>query len=265
MIVRAPARRAPAMAASPTPPQPNTATVSPCWTLPVYIAAPRPAITPQPIRPAASGRARGSTGTHCPAATSVFSAKAPMPSAGDRATPPSVIFCVAFCEAKQYHGRPRRQERQVPHGARQARIDVVARRDVGHAVADRLHHARRLVAEQEGELVVDRALAVVEVGVADPARLHLHQGLPGAGVGHLDDLDPDRLVLLHGHDGPHFTRHGRTVAARRRATRSSSHGSGGRFGGGRAGPVGVDPRMCKRPLNGGRPTIPDCGVRLQPR
>ena len=35
MIVRAPARRAPAMAASPTPPQPNTATVSPRWTLPV--------------------------------------------------------------------------------------------------------------------------------------------------------------------------------------------------------------------------------------
>ena len=55
MIVFAPARRAPAMAALPTPPQPNTATLSPRPTSPVYIAAPRPAITPQPRSPAASG------------------------------------------------------------------------------------------------------------------------------------------------------------------------------------------------------------------
>ena len=56
MIVRAPARRAPAMAASPTPPQPNTATVSPRPTSPVFIAAPRPAITPQPEQAGGLGR-----------------------------------------------------------------------------------------------------------------------------------------------------------------------------------------------------------------
>ena len=56
MIVAAPARRAPAIAASPTPPQPNTATESPRATSPVFIAAPSPAITPQPSRPAAVGR-----------------------------------------------------------------------------------------------------------------------------------------------------------------------------------------------------------------
>ena len=110
------------MAASPTPPQPKTATVSPRWTLPVSMAAPRPAITPQPMRPAASGWARASTGTHWPAATRVFSAKAPMPRAGDSSCPSSVIFCLALSESKQYQGRPRRHERQVPHGARQARI-----------------------------------------------------------------------------------------------------------------------------------------------
>ena len=44
------------MAALPTPPQPNTATLSPRPTSPVYIAAPSPAITPQPSSPAASGR-----------------------------------------------------------------------------------------------------------------------------------------------------------------------------------------------------------------
>ena len=39
------------MAASPTPPHPMTATESPRETLPVFTAAPRPAITPQPSRP----------------------------------------------------------------------------------------------------------------------------------------------------------------------------------------------------------------------
>ena len=38
--------------------------------------------------------------------------------------------------------------------------------------------------EQEGEVVVDTALAVVQVGVADPARLHVDDGLtrPGSGT-----------------------------------------------------------------------------------
>ena len=82
MIFEAPARAAPAIAAAPTPPQPMTATVEPRPTLPVLMAAPRPAITPQPSRPTAAARADGSTFVHWPAATSVFSAKAPMPSAG---------------------------------------------------------------------------------------------------------------------------------------------------------------------------------------
>ena len=56
-------------------------------------------------------------------------------------------------------------------------------------VADRLHDAGGLVAEQEREVVVDAALAVVQVGVADPAGLHLHHRLAGAGVGDVDRLD----------------------------------------------------------------------------
>ncbi len=51
----------PTIAASPTPPQPNTATESPRCTLPVSIAAPSPAITPHPSSPAAVGDASGST------------------------------------------------------------------------------------------------------------------------------------------------------------------------------------------------------------
>ena len=97
MIVRAPASRAPRIAASPTPPQPMTATESPRVTGAVLIAAPRPAITPQPSRPATSGGTAGSTLVHWPAATSVLSTKAPMPSAGDSAVPSSsVIFCAAL-------------------------------------------------------------------------------------------------------------------------------------------------------------------------
>ena len=61
------------MAASPTPPQPNTATESPRPTLPVLIAAPMPAITPQPSRPAAVAGAAGSTFVHCPRSASARS------------------------------------------------------------------------------------------------------------------------------------------------------------------------------------------------
>src|SRR6516164_3516579 len=121
MTTRAPASAAAAMAALPTPPHPITATASPRDTPPVLAAAPKPAITPQPMSPAASGRALRSTGTHWLAATSVFSANAPIPRAGDRRVPSvSLIDWLAFSDEKQYHGRPRRQERHVPHGARQA-------------------------------------------------------------------------------------------------------------------------------------------------
>src|SRR5690606_33192168 len=123
MILFAPARREPATAAGPTPPLPVTATESPRAPPPVLIAAPSPAHPPQPGGPATAGRAFGSTLVHCPAATSVLSAKAPMPSAGESSVPSSsVIFCVALKVAKQYHGRPRLQARQVPQTARQFKI-----------------------------------------------------------------------------------------------------------------------------------------------
>ena len=123
MIGDAPASFAPATAATPTPPHPMTATDLPRVAWPVLIAAPRPAITPQPSRPTAAARADGSTLVHWPAATSVFSANAPMPRAGESSVPSSsVIFWVALWVEKQYHGSPRSQARQLPHTARQLRI-----------------------------------------------------------------------------------------------------------------------------------------------
>src|SRR6266516_4419701 len=60
---------------------------------------------------------------HAGQCTKVFSAKAPMPSAGDRAVPSaSLIGWAALCVLKQYQGLPRRQARQAPHTARQFKM-----------------------------------------------------------------------------------------------------------------------------------------------
>ena len=59
----------------------------------------------------------------------------------------------------------------------------------GHVGPDRLDHAGRLVAEEEREVVVDPPLAVVEVGVADAARLDPHEGLTRSGIGDEDGLE----------------------------------------------------------------------------
>ena len=125
-----------------------------------------------------------------------------MPSAGESSVPSSrVIFWVALWVAKQYHGSPRLQARQSPQTARQLRITKSPGATLGDAVADGLDDAGRLVAEQEREVVVDPALAVVQVGVADPAGLDLDQRLARAGVGDVDRLDGDRVALLQRDDG----------------------------------------------------------------
>ena len=145
---------------------------------PGHHAAPEQARRPRAV-------ARRSTLVACPAATSVCSANAPMPSAGVRAAcrRRASSSASALNVAKQYHGRPRRHARQVPHTARQLRITKspgATSVDVG---ADRLDDARGLVAEQEREVVVDRALPVVQVGVAHAARLDLTRTSPGPGSG----------------------------------------------------------------------------------
>ena len=106
----------------------------------------------------------------------------------------------------------------MPHTARQLRTTKSPGCDVGDAGADRLDDPRRLVAEEEGEVVVDATLPVVEIGVADAARLHLHERFARPGVGHRDRLDRDRLLLRLRDHCPHFVRHGRRVASRRVST-----------------------------------------------
>ena len=180
MIVAAPASRAPAMAASPTPPQPNTATESPGPTSPVSMAAPRPAITPQPSSPATSGFTVGRHLGALPGGDERLLGEGADAERGRQrhAVEGHLLRGVVGGEAvpgPTPAARPALAAHRPP-----VEDDEVARRDVGDAGADRLHHAGRLVAEQERELVVDAALPVVQVGVAHAAGLHLHERLARA-------------------------------------------------------------------------------------
>ena len=196
------------MAALPTPPQPITAIESPRPTWPVLIAAPIPAITPQPSSPATSGFAAGLTFVHCPECTRVFSMKAPMPSAARELLARlqrHLLRGVVGVEAV-----PGRAAATRPAGAAdRAPVEdhEVARRDVDHALADGLDDPGGLVAEQEREVVVDPALAVVQVGVAHPARLHLHHDLARPRIRDDDRLDGHRVTLLVRDDPADLLRH----------------------------------------------------------
>ena len=170
--------------------------LSPRPTSPVYIAAPRPAITPQPSRPAVSGLAAGLTLVAWPAATSVCSANAPMPERGAELGAVGERHLLRGVEGGE--AVPRAAAAAGPAGAaHRAPVEdhEVAGRDLGDVGADRLHDAGGLVAEQEREVVVDRALAVVEVGVAHAARLHGDPRLAGAGIGDHDLAHLDRRAL----------------------------------------------------------------------
>jgi hypothetical protein len=72
------------------------------------------------------------------------------------------------------------------------------------------------VPEQEGEVVVDATVAIVQVGVADTAGLHLHECLTRSRVRHDHRLQRHRPALGHGHDTLHLVRH--AVLSRERAT-----------------------------------------------
>jgi hypothetical protein len=83
----------------------------------------------------------------------------------------------------------------------------VAGRDVGDVRADRLDDAGRLVTQQERKLVVDTAVAIVHVRVADAAGLDAHQRLARPGIGQPNRLDPDWLALGETDHGAHILSH----------------------------------------------------------
>jgi hypothetical protein len=84
---------------------------------------------------------------------------------------------------------------------------VVAGDDVRHALTDRFDQPCGLVAEKKRELVVDATLAVVQVGVADAARLNGNDGLTRPGIGDDNGLHRDRLAFRLGNDSADFLAH----------------------------------------------------------
>ncbi len=61
---------------------------------------------------------------------------------------------------------------------------------------------------RNGKSSLIAALAVVEVGVADPAGLMATTASPGPGIGDDDRLDADRLALGASDDAAYFLTHG---------------------------------------------------------
>jgi hypothetical protein len=80
----------------------------------------------------------------------------------------------------------------------------VAGLHLGRTGADGLDDTGGLVAEEEREVVADAALFVVQIGVADAARLHPYHGLAGAGIGHHDGLHAHRFVLARRDDAAYL-------------------------------------------------------------
>ena len=79
MIVDAPHSAAPCTMFNPTPPQPNTTTLSPGRTPAVYIAAPTPVATAHPTSAAAFRGASRRTGMQLASGTTAYSAKLARP------------------------------------------------------------------------------------------------------------------------------------------------------------------------------------------
>ena len=99
--------------------------------------------------------------------------------------------------------------------------DEVAGRDARDIGPDCFDDARGLVAEQEREVVADATFAVVQVGVADTARLHLDQRFAGTGIGDDDRLDGDGLLGAGCHDATNVLSHAAETTAARTPTRSA--------------------------------------------
>ena len=77
MIGCAPASAAPISTERPTPPQPITHTDAPGSTRAVFVTAPTPVVTQQPIRQATSNGTADGTGMTAEAGTTAASAKVP--------------------------------------------------------------------------------------------------------------------------------------------------------------------------------------------
>ena len=73
---------------------------------------------------------------------------------------------------------------------------MIARSGETHLRAHVLHHARALVAQDDGQWVGERALDHLEVGMAEPAGVDPHQDVAGTQITEGDLLDNERAADL---------------------------------------------------------------------
>jgi hypothetical protein len=86
----------------------------------------------------------------------------------------------------------------------------VAHGHIGDPFADLTHHSCCLVTQQEWKLIADGPFPIMQVRVADPTCLNIHNDFTRARIGDRDHLDADRLALglgdyasyLMHHDSP---------------------------------------------------------------
>ena len=199
MIMRAPAMRAPWIAARPTPPAPKTATVDPGSTRAVLRAAPRPVVTLQPMRAARE------SAISSPIFTRAFSVEQHLLGvAGDVR---ELLYRLAFLGKPRWLSLGTHRAVGAAVGVTgeallalaaedgQARDHAVAGLDVAHVRPHRLHDARGLMAEHRGKLGQRiGAIDEVEVAVTDAAGDGAHQHLAPDRLVDVDLLDDERLV-----------------------------------------------------------------------
>ncbi len=130
MIVVAPARTAPWMTLSPTPPQPTTRTLDPGRTSATLSTAPTPVTTAQASRHITSIGASLPILTHMRSPTTAYSAKEPMPiivlagvpSTLRRVVPSPIVPMMAAIRA----GSPHRWNRPAPHSRQRPQGPFIA-------------------------------------------------------------------------------------------------------------------------------------------
>ncbi len=183
----------------PTPPQPITATDEPASTWAVLMAAPRPVVTPQPIRAAISNGTSSGIGTAQPAPTTTSSVKVPVP-AKPKTSPPGRLKLrgARVREARQAQlGLAALAGRTLPAGGQPADEDPVAGAQAGHPVADVDDLARALVAGDEGGGLREDAAHRGDVGVAEAGGADAELDLSRAEAHRLDVVEDFELLLAY--------------------------------------------------------------------
>jgi hypothetical protein len=85
--------------------------------------------------------------------------------------------------------------------------DKVAYGNVVYAVSDLFDNPGCFVSKQEGKVVRDRSLPVVQIGMTDAGCLHAYDHLALSGVWHDYRLEPYCLTFASCDYAPNFTRH----------------------------------------------------------